>query len=59
MQIDIVITFFLLGAFAKLIGSEIQLRQQQVNLMQVLSDFNIRLICHGASKHNLCFLQFI
>ena len=39
-----------------LIGSEIQLRQQQVNLMQVLSDFNIRLICHGASKHNLCFL---
>ena len=22
----------------------------------VLSDFNIRLICHGASKHNLCFL---
>lgn len=39
-----------------LIGSEIQLRQQEMNLMQVLSDFNIRLICHGASKHNLCFL---
>lgn len=39
-----------------LIGSEIQLRQHEINLMQVLSDFNIRLICHGASKHNLCFL---
>lgn len=39
-----------------LIGSEIQLRQHEMNLMQVLSDFNIRLICHGASKHNLCFL---
>lgn len=39
-----------------LIGSEIQLREQEMNLMQVLSDFNIRLICHGASKHNLCFL---
>ncbi|MBQ4848845.1 lysine-sensitive aspartokinase 3 [Pseudoalteromonas sp. MMG012] len=39
-----------------LIGSQIQLRQHEVNLMQVLSDFNIRLICHGASKHNLCFL---
>jgi len=24
--------------------------------MQVLADFNIRMICHGASKHNLCFL---
>ena len=23
--------------------------------MQVLSEFDIRLICHGASKHNLCF----
>ncbi|TMO62058.1 lysine-sensitive aspartokinase 3 [Pseudoalteromonas aurantia] len=39
-----------------LIGSQIQLRQHEVNLMEVLSDFNIRLICHGASKHNLCFL---
>jgi len=39
-----------------LIGSQIQLRQHEVNLMDVLSDFNIRLICHGASKHNLCFL---
>ena len=39
-----------------LIGSQIQLRQQEINLMNVLSDFNIRLICHGASKHNLCFL---
>jgi aspartate kinase len=39
-----------------LIGSEIQLKQHEMNLMQVLSDFNIRLICHGASKHNLCFL---
>ncbi|CAH9062220.1 Lysine-sensitive aspartokinase 3 [Pseudoalteromonas holothuriae] len=39
-----------------LIGSQIQLKQHQMNLMQVLSDFNIRLICHGASKHNLCFL---
>ncbi|OHU88143.1 MULTISPECIES: lysine-sensitive aspartokinase 3 [Pseudoalteromonas] len=39
-----------------LIGSEIQLKQHEINLMQVLSDFNIRLICHGASKHNLCFL---
>ncbi|MBQ4833208.1 lysine-sensitive aspartokinase 3 [Pseudoalteromonas sp. MMG010] len=39
-----------------LIGSEIQLRQQEVNLMDVLKAFNIRLICHGASKHNLCFL---
>jgi len=27
-----------------------------MNLMSVLKDFNIRLICHGASKHNLCFL---
>lgn len=39
-----------------LIGSEIQLRHGEINLMGVLSDFNIRLICHGASKHNLCFL---
>lgn len=39
-----------------LIGSQIQLQQQAVNLMQVLSDFDIRMICHGASKHNLCFL---
>ncbi|MEJ6473968.1 lysine-sensitive aspartokinase 3 [Pseudoalteromonas piscicida] len=39
-----------------MIGSEIQLRKCQLNLMDVLSDFNIRLICHGASKHNLCFL---
>ncbi|NUZ12655.1 lysine-sensitive aspartokinase 3 [Pseudoalteromonas sp. McH1-7] len=39
-----------------MIGSEIQLRQCQLNLMDVLSQFNIRLICHGASKHNLCFL---
>jgi len=39
-----------------LIGSEIVLRQHEMNLMKVLSDFNIRLICHGASKHNLCFL---
>jgi len=39
-----------------LIGSQIQLQQQEVNLMQVLSDFDIRMICHGASKHNLCFL---
>ncbi|MFC0117184.1 lysine-sensitive aspartokinase 3 [Pseudoalteromonas xiamenensis] len=39
-----------------LIGSEIQLRHDDSNLMRVLSDFNIRLICHGASKHNLCFL---
>ena len=39
-----------------LIGSEIQLRQHEVNFMNVLKDFNIRLICHGASKHNLCFL---
>jgi aspartate kinase len=39
-----------------LIGSEIQLRQHEMNLMNVLKDFNIRLICHGASKHNLCFL---
>ena len=27
-----------------------------MKLMQVLSDFNILLICHVASKHNLCFL---
>jgi len=39
-----------------LIGSEIQLRQHEMNLMNVLKEFNIRLICHGASKHNLCFL---
>ncbi|SFC63922.1 lysine-sensitive aspartokinase 3 [Pseudoalteromonas denitrificans] len=39
-----------------LIGSQIQLQQHEINLMQVLADFNIRLICHGASKHNLCFL---
>lgn len=39
-----------------LIGSQIQLQQEEVNLMQVLADFNIRMICHGASKHNLCFL---
>ncbi|MFC3034561.1 lysine-sensitive aspartokinase 3 [Pseudoalteromonas fenneropenaei] len=39
-----------------LIGSEIQLKCEQSNLMAVLADFNIRLICHGASKHNLCFL---
>lgn len=39
-----------------LIGSEIQLRHHEINLMSVLSQFNIRLICHGASKHNLCFL---
>ena len=39
-----------------LIGSEIQLRQHEVNFMNVLKGFNIRLICHGASKHNLCFL---
>ncbi|MFY8349253.1 lysine-sensitive aspartokinase 3 [Pseudoalteromonas sp. SSM20] len=39
-----------------LIGSEIQLRHGEINLMGVLSEFNIRLICHGASKHNLCFL---
>ena len=39
-----------------LIGSEIQLRKNEVNLMNVIKDFNIRLICHGASKHNLCFL---
>lgn len=39
-----------------LIGSEIVLRQSELNLMQVLSEFDIRLICHGASKHNLCFL---
>jgi aspartate kinase len=39
-----------------LIGSEIVLRQHEMNLMNVLKDFNIRLICHGASKHNLCFL---
>ncbi|NOU49104.1 lysine-sensitive aspartokinase 3 [Pseudoalteromonas sp. JBTF-M23] len=39
-----------------LIGSEIQLKQHEMNLMKVLSEFNIRLICHGASKHNLCFL---
>ncbi|WP_440053285.1 lysine-sensitive aspartokinase 3 [Pseudoalteromonas sp. T1lg65] len=39
-----------------LIGSEIQLKQCELNLMQTLSDFDIRLICHGASKHNLCFL---
>ena len=39
-----------------LVGSEIQLRQHEMNLMQVLADFNIRMICHGASKHNLCFL---
>ena len=39
-----------------MIGSEIQLKQCELNLMDVLSDFNIRLICHGASKHNLCFL---
>jgi aspartate kinase len=39
-----------------LIGSEIQLRCEESNLMRVLSEFNIRLICHGASKHNLCFL---
>ncbi|GMM84854.1 lysine-sensitive aspartokinase 3 [Pseudoalteromonas sp. MTN2-4] len=39
-----------------LIGSEIQLRQHEVNFMNVLKNFNIRLICHGASKHNLCFL---
>jgi aspartate kinase len=39
-----------------LIGSDIQLGQNESNLMDILSDFNIRLICHGASKHNLCFL---
>ncbi|BBN81595.1 aspartokinase [Pseudoalteromonas sp. A25] len=39
-----------------LIGSEIQLKQHEMNLMKVLSEFDIRLICHGASKHNLCFL---
>ncbi len=39
-----------------LIGSEIQLKQHEMNLMGVLSEFNIRMICHGASKHNLCFL---
>ena len=39
-----------------LIGSEIQLRKHEMNLMQVISEFDIRLICHGASKHNLCFL---
>ncbi|MCG9759084.1 lysine-sensitive aspartokinase 3 [Pseudoalteromonas sp. Isolate6] len=39
-----------------MIGSEIQLKKCQLNLMDVLSEFNIRLICHGASKHNLCFL---
>jgi aspartate kinase len=39
-----------------LIGSQIQLCQHEFNLMEVLKDFNIRLICHGASKHNLCFL---
>ncbi|WP_105255547.1 lysine-sensitive aspartokinase 3 [Pseudoalteromonas sp. T1lg75] len=43
-------------ALVALIGSEIQLRQSELNLMRVLSDFDIRLICHGASKHNLCFL---
>lgn len=25
-------------------------------LFNVLNDFNIRLICHGASSHNICFL---
>ncbi|WP_125718889.1 lysine-sensitive aspartokinase 3 [Pseudoalteromonas rubra] len=39
-----------------MIGSEIQLRHGEASLMQVLADFNIRLICHGASRHNLCFL---
>ncbi|WP_339143171.1 lysine-sensitive aspartokinase 3 [Pseudoalteromonas galatheae] len=39
-----------------MIGSEIQLKKCQLNLVDVLSEFNIRLICHGASKHNLCFL---
>ena len=43
-------------ALVGLIGSEIQLRQSELNLMKVLSGFDIRLICHGASKHNLCFL---
>ena len=43
-------------ALVALIGSEIQLRQSELNLMRVLSGFDIRLICHGASKHNLCFL---
>jgi len=43
-------------ALIALIGSQIQLQQDEVNLMQVLADFNIRMICHGASKHNLCFL---
>lgn len=43
-------------ALIALIGSQIQLRQSELNLMQVLAQFDIRLICHGASKHNLCFL---
>ncbi|TQF66196.1 lysine-sensitive aspartokinase 3 [Pseudoalteromonas luteoviolacea] len=39
-----------------LIGSEIQLNTTDINLKHVLSEIGIRMICHGASRHNLCFL---
>lgn len=39
-----------------MIGSEIQLKGGDDCLVDVLSEFDIRLICHGASRHNLCFL---
>ncbi|KZN62939.1 lysine-sensitive aspartokinase 3 [Pseudoalteromonas luteoviolacea] len=39
-----------------MIGSEIQLQGGENCLVDVLSEFDIRLICHGASRHNLCFL---
>lgn len=40
-----------------LVGSKLALGPQlQPNLMKVLADVDIRLICHGASSNNLCFL---
>ncbi len=40
-----------------LIGNELQATAGvSGSIFNELRDFNIRLICHGASKHNLCFL---
>ena len=33
-----------------------RLTQTNTRVLEVMSPFDVRLICHGASEHNLCFL---
>ena len=39
------------------IGNQIHATQGvSSNIFEKISEFNVRMICHGASSHNLCFL---